>query len=201
MRDEAVEAGLTQPASLHPVIDTSQCVGCRSCVSACPEKNVLGIIGVKAELVSPVNCIGHGACKTACPMGAINLVFGTAERGVDIPLLAPTFETSMPGIFIAGELGGMGLIRNAIEQGRQALESIASRPREPADPDALDVLIVGAGPAGFAASLAAMERGLRFATIEQDSLGGTVAHFPRGKLVMTAPAHLPMVGMSFPGNF
>ncbi len=40
----------------------------------------------------------------------------------------------------------------------------------------LDVLIVGAGPAGFSASLAAKEHGLRFATIEQDSLGGTVAH-------------------------
>jgi thioredoxin reductase len=36
---------------------------------------------------------------------------------------------------------------------------------------------------------------MRFATIEQDTLGGTVAHFPRGKLVMTRPAELPIVGM------
>ena len=194
LRDEAVEAGLTQPASLHPVIDTSQCVGCRSCVSACPEKNVLGIIGVKAELVSPVNCIGHGACKTACPMGAITLVFGTAERGVDIPLVAPSFETNIPGIFIAGELGGMGLIRNAIVQGCQAMGSIIKRCREEKGPE-LDVLIVGAGPAGLSATLSAMENKLNYVTVEQDSMGGTVSHFPRGKIVMTAPVKLPLVGM------
>lgn len=194
LRDEAFEAGLTQPASLHPVIDTSQCVGCRSCVSACPEKNVLGIIGVKAELVSPVNCIGHGACKTACPMGAITLVFGTAERGVDIPLVAPGFETNMPGIFIAGELGGMGLIRNAIVQGCQAMDSIIKRCREEKGPE-LDVLIVGAGPAGLSATLSAMENKLNYVTVEQDSMGGTVSHFPRGKVVMTAPVKLPLVGM------
>jgi thioredoxin reductase len=56
------------------------------------------------------------------------------------------------------------------------------------------VVIIGAGPAGFSASLAAIEHKLRFLTIEQDSCGGTVAHFPRGKLVMTAPATLPLVG-------
>jgi thioredoxin reductase/Pyruvate/2-oxoacid:ferredoxin oxidoreductase delta subunit len=190
----AREAGLTQPASLHPVIDANQCIGCRSCVSACPEQNVLGVIRDKAELISPAHCIGHGACKTACPMNAITLVFGTSERGVDIPMVTPDFETNVPRIFIAGELGGMGLIRNAIEQGRQAMESISRHCRKTRH-EQLDVVIVGAGPAGLSASLAAMEKKLRFATIEQDSLGGTVAHFPRGKLVMTAPVKLPLVGM------
>jgi thioredoxin reductase (NADPH) len=194
LRDEALEAGLTQPASLHPVIDTNQCIGCRSCVSACPEKNVLGIIHARAELINPVNCIGHGACKTACPMTAITLVFGTAERGVDIPLLGPDFETNVPGIFIAGELGGMGLIRNAIEQGCQAMDSIIKRCREENGPQ-LDVLIVGAGPAGLSATLSAMENNLNYVTVEQDSMGGTVSHFPRGKIVMTAPVKLPLVGM------
>jgi thioredoxin reductase/Pyruvate/2-oxoacid:ferredoxin oxidoreductase delta subunit len=194
LRAAAREAGLTQPASLHPVIDANQCIGCRSCVSACPEQNVLGVIRDKAELISPAHCIGHGACKTACPMNAITLVFGTSERGVDIPMVTPDFETNVPGIFIAGELGGMGLIRNAIEQGRQAMESISRHCRKTRH-EQLDVVIVGAGPAGLSASLAAMEKKLRFATIEQDSLGGTVAHFPRGKLVMTAPVKLPLVGM------
>ena len=194
LRDEALEAGLTQPASLHPVIDTSRCIGCRSCVSACPEKNVLGIIQDKAELISPTNCIGHGACKTACPMTAITLVFGTSERGVDIPLVASNFETNVPGIFVAGELGGMGLIRNAIEQGRQAMECIIRRCREEKEPE-LDVLIVGAGPAGLSATLSAMENKLNYVTVEQDSMGGTVSHFPRGKIVMTAPVKLPLVGM------
>ncbi len=197
VKREALATGMTEPASLHPKIDPLKCIGCAACINACPEMpghRVLGLVHGKAELISPTDCIGHGACLTACPVDAISLVFGTERRGIDIPNIKPDFQTNVPNIFIAGELGGMGLIRNAIEQGRQALESIASKPRGTPDPDALDVLIVGAGPAGFAASLAAMERGLRFTTIEQDTLGGTVAHFPRGKLVMTAPAHLPMVG-------
>ena len=192
-RDAARQAGLVQPASLHPVIDPGRCLGCRSCVSACPEQRVLGVIDNKSELVSPADCIGHGACKEACPMNAITLVFGTSERGVDIPFVAPDFETNVPGLYIAGELGGMGLIRNAVEQGRQAMASIRERCR-PGHGQALDVVIVGAGPAGMAASLAAQECGLRYLTLEQDSLGGTVSHFPRGKIVMTAPMRLPQVG-------
>lgn len=190
---ESIEAGLLEPASLHPLIDPSICLGCGACVRACPEKQVLGLIGGKAELIQPTDCIGHGACKEACPYDAITLVFGSETRGVDIPVVKPTFETNVPGIFIAGELGGMGLVRNAIEQGRQAMDSIGKLGRS-RNSDAHDVLIVGAGPAGISASLAAMERKLRFITIEQDSFGGTVAHFPRGKLVMTQPATLPLYG-------
>lgn len=196
--DESVSAGLTQPASLHPVIDTSRCIGCESCVHACPEfpaHQVLGILEGKAHLVSPTDCIGHGACQRVCPTGAISLVFGTAERGVDIPFVNPDFSTNVDGVFIAGELGGMGLIRNAIEQGRQAIGSITEYlGRAPKDAEALDVLIVGAGPAGIAATLGAMESGLRHRTIEQHTFGGTPANFPRGKIVMTAPAILPLVG-------
>ncbi len=194
--EEAIAASMDEPPSLHPVIDPLKCIGCRSCVNACPEHHshpVLGMIRGKARLIAPANCIGHGACKRACPVDAIELVFGTERRGVDIPTVKPNFETNVPGIFIAGELGGMGLIRNAIEQGRQALESVKKLDGI-GKGNALDVVIVGAGPAGFAASLAAMEAGLRFVTVEQDSLGGTVAHFPRGKLVMTQPADLPIVG-------
>ena len=190
---EAAEAGLLEPASLHPAIDPSKCVGCGACVRACPEGDILGLINGKAELVEPSHCIGHGACKESCPRDAITLVFGTEKRGVDIPDVGPDFQTNVPGIFIAGELGGMGLIRNAIEQGRQAIDSVRKLGGRQS-PNAYDVIIVGAGPAGFSASLAAMEHKLRFLTIEQDSFGGTVAHFPRGKLVMTAPATLPLVG-------
>lgn len=194
--EDAIAASMTEPPSLHPVIDPMKCIGCRSCVNACPEQQshpVLGMIRGKARLVAPANCIGHGACKRACPVDAIDLVFGTERRGVDIPTVQPNFETNVPGIFVAGELGGMGLIRNAIEQGRQAMESVQKLDGI-GQGDRYDVVIVGAGPAGFAASLGAMEAGLRFVTVEQDSLGGTVAHFPRGKLVMTQPAVLPIVG-------
>ena len=196
---ESIEAGLTAPPSLHPVIDPTRCIGCEACVHACPEypqHKVLGVIRGKANLVSPSDCIGHGACKTVCPVDAIRLVFGTSERGVDIPALAPNFETNVPGIFVAGELGGMGLIRNAVEQGRQAIENIADAPefKRKRERGTRDVVIIGAGPAGFSATLAAHELKLDYVTLEQDLLGGTVAHFPRGKLVMTGPADLAIVG-------
>ncbi|HNP63246.1 MAG TPA: 4Fe-4S dicluster domain-containing protein, partial [Woeseiaceae bacterium] len=189
----AKEEGMTEPPTLHPVIDHTICIGCTNCVAACPEQGahqVLGMIRKKAHLVGPTNCIGHGACKAVCPVNAITLVFGTSKRGVDIPLVNPDFQTNVPGVFIAGELGGMGLIRNAVEQGRQAMRSISTLLKMP-HKNELDVVIVGAGPAGFSATLAATESKLRYVTLEQEELGGTVAHFPRRKLVMTQPADLP----------
>ena len=195
VKKEEFDAGLTEPPSLHPIIDHSKCLGCGSCVLACHEKDVLGVINRKAELIAPTRCIGHGACKDACPADAITLVFGTAKRGVDIPMVQPDFETNVPGLFIAGELGGMGLIRNAVEQGKQALQSITRRiNKNGGNNEILDVLIIGAGPAGFSASLAAMEHKLNCVTLEQETLGGTVAHYPRNKIVMTQPAVLPMYG-------
>ncbi len=188
---EAVESGLTEPSTLHPVIDLNQCLGSGACAEACPEQ-AIGIIDGKGVLISPALCIGHGACATACPVGAIKLVFGTETRGVDIPKLTPNFETNVPGIFIAGELGGMGLIRKAVEQGRQAMESILKRGRTKTPHD---VVVIGAGPAGIAATLAAKHHGLRCVTLEQEeTFGGTTLHYPRGKIVMTAPMNLPIIG-------
>ncbi len=192
----SVEEGMTEPPTLHPEIDHKVCIGCTNCVAACPEQGshqVLGMIRKKAHLVGPSNCIGHGACKAVCPVNAIKLVFGTSKRGVDIPLVNPDFQTNVPGVYIAGELGGMGLIRNAIEQGRQAMHSIINVVKE-THQNELDVLIIGAGPSGFSASLAALDANLKYATVEQEELGGTIAHFPRRKLVMTQPADLPIVG-------
>jgi thioredoxin reductase (NADPH) len=141
---QAVATGLAEPQSLHPVIDPLRCIGSSSCVQACPEQ-ALGIINGKAVLTNGAACIGHGACLSACPVEAIKLVFGTEKRGVDIPNVRPNFESNIQGIFIAGELGGMGLIRKATEQGRQAMDSIKARRVAPG-PD-LDVVIVGSGPA------------------------------------------------------
>ncbi len=187
-------SGLNEPASLHPVVDPDRCLGSGLCVRACPEQ-ALGVVNGKAVLVNASACIGHGACESACPTQAIRLVFGTERRGVDIPAVKPNFESNVPGIFIAGELGGMGLIRKAAEQGRQAMEAIRKQGRTAAGEGDVDVVIIGAGPAGLAAGLYALQHKMRFALVEQEhALGGTVAHYPRNKLTMTEPVKLPLVG-------
>jgi thioredoxin reductase (NADPH) len=186
------EQGLLEPPSLHPVIDSTRCIGSSSCVKACPE-DALGIINNKAELINAAHCIGHGACLPACPVDAIKLVFGTEKRGIDIPMVNPSFESNVPGIYIAGELGGMGLIRKCTEQGRQAMDSIRAAIKPGANE--YDVVIVGAGPAGISAGLSAIQHKLKYKLIEQeDSLGGSVYHYPRNKIAMTAPVKLAIIG-------
>jgi thioredoxin reductase/NAD-dependent dihydropyrimidine dehydrogenase PreA subunit len=188
---ENIEAGLTEPATLHPLIDPNKCMGAGTCISACPEE-AIGMIKGKAVFIDPTVCIGHGACMPPCPHGAITLVFGTSKRGMDIPKVSPSFETNIPGIFIAGELGGMGLIRKAATQGAAAMDYI-SKLKGSNNP--LDVVIVGAGPAGLGASLGAIEKKLRYAIVEQEEeLGGAIFHYPRAKIAMTAPIKLPIIG-------
>ena len=188
---KAEQAGLTEPVTIHPVIDPNICIGSGACVRACPEKT-LGIVKGKAHMVNPAVCIGHGACAAACPVEAIHLVFGTARRGIEIPYVKPSFETNVEGLFIAGELGGVGLIRKAAEQGRQAMQAISAKRAANGE---LDVVIVGAGPAGISSTLGAMESKLKFVTIEQEAaLGGTIYHYPRNKVVSTQPVVLPIVG-------
>lgn len=192
--EKAVERGLDEPVSLHPYIDPAICIGTAACVKACPEDNVLGVIHNRGALINPARCIGHGMCQAACPVDAITLVFGTEKRGVDIPFIKGNFETSVPGMYIAGELGGMGLIRNAVTQGKQAAHNIAQSLKDVRRSDALDLVIVGAGPAGIAAALQAKAENLNYAIMDQEDLGGTILSYPRRKLVMTQPMDLPLYG-------
>lgn len=185
--------GFHEPVSLHPVVDVETCIGSGACIAACPEKDILGIVNGRAETINASRCVGHGACFHACPLGAISLYIGTEKRGVELPQLSAEFETNIPGIFIAGELGGMGLIKNAVEQGKQAVEYISKKSKKTPTIN-YDLIIIGAGPAGISASLAAKKNKLNFLTIEQDSLGGTVYNFPRSKIVMTSPMDLPLAG-------
>ena len=190
---KAKEDGLHEPVSLHPYIDVNKCIQTGACITACPEHDILGIIKGKATLINASQCIGHGACFKACPTGAISLRLGTEKRGIDLPEINPDFETNVPGMYIAGELGGMGLIRNAVEQGRKATENIAKSIKRN-QPVSYDLIIIGAGPAGISACLTAKKHGLRFLLLEQETLGGTVFTFPRKKIVMTSPMDLPLYG-------
>lgn len=194
---EVIANKLNEPMTLHPEIDPAKCAGCGACVKACPEGDILRVIDHKAYLVHATKCVGHGQCEIVCPFDAIQLVFGTKTRGMELPRISGNFETNVPGLYIAGELGGMGLIRNAIKQGRLAAEhACKSLPNARAD---VDLLIVGAGAAGLSAALAAIAAKRTYLCIEQSSVGGTIYNFPRQKVVMTQPAEVPLIGtMKFP---
>lgn len=194
---KAERAGLHQPASLHPVIDPLRCLGCGACTSVCPEGDVLALVGGQAEVIAPARCVGHGRCERACPTDAITLVFGTATRGVELPRVRGDYMTNVDNLYIVGELGGMGLVRNAVEQGRQCAEGIvkASRSEAPPPEDAFDAVVVGAGPAGMSAAATLEASGVRYAVLEREQdLGGTVRHYPRRKVVMTQPFTIPGYG-------
>lgn len=199
----------------HPDIDLSQCIGCGACVRACPEEGVLSLIHGQAVVVHGARCVGHGLCAAACPTGAIALTLGDLSQRKDLPALTNEFETvGTPGLFLAGEISGFALVRTAIAQGVAAADAVARRiaacphparrralvgvggpAAKPEHEEALDLLVVGAGPGGIACSLRALECGLSFETIEQEQhIGGTVAAYPRRKMVMTQPVELPLHG-------
>ena len=190
---KARELGFHEPVSLHPVVNPDICIGSAACITACPEHDILGLVNGQATTINASRCVGHGACFHACPVEAITLCIGTEKRGVDLPHISQEFETTIPGIFIAGELGGMGLIKNAVEQGKQAMSYLSEKLNKRIKAD-YDVVIVGAGPAGISATLEARKRNLKSVTLEQDTLGGTVSNFPRAKIVMTSPMDLPLHG-------
>jgi putative YpdA family bacillithiol system oxidoreductase len=186
------------PRAQHPHIDVTYCIGCAICTHVCPEGDVLAMIGGKAAIVNGHKCVGHSLCAAACPVGAITMVLANASMGGDMPVLTHEFETSIPNLFIVGELGGLALIKNAVNQGRDCIDAISRRmgAGRLAQPSANlhDVLIVGAGPAGISASLRAIENKLNYLTLEQDAIGGTVSKYPRQKLVMTSPVQFPTYG-------
>ena len=195
--EELKISGLHAAVTMHPHIDALVCIGCGGCVSACPEGDVIGVIDGKATLVHGAKCVGHGLCAEACPVGGITMLMATPGKSADLPLLTHDYETSVPNIFIAGELGGIGLIRNAVQQGKSVVETIAVRVRNGGirTPEgAYDVAIVGAGPAGLAAALAAKGEGLNYLVLEQGGAGGTILQYPRQKIVMTSPVELPIWG-------
>jgi len=185
------------PSSQHPHIDTSHCIGCATCTMVCPEGDVLAMLAGKAVIVNGYKCIGHSLCAEACPVGAIKMVMASASMGADMPRLSPEHETSVENMFIVGELGGLALIKNAVNQGRDCIDLIASRLTAAGTAGTngiYDVLVIGAGPAGISASLRAIEQKLNYVTVERDEIGGTVAKYPRQKLVMTSPVNFPMYG-------
>ncbi len=200
-REKAVATGAHEALLSEPVVDLSRCLGCGACIDACPESNVLELVHGQAVVVQGARCVGHAACERECPTGAITVTIAKLSERRDVPALAPSLEAvGAPGLFLAGEVTAHALIKTAIEHGARVASEVAERcaspaPALPSEGAPLDLCIVGAGPAGLACALEAKRRGLRFAVIDQASeLGGTVAKYPRRKLVITQPVELPLYG-------
>ncbi len=194
---EAQRLGIDAPKGLYPYIDPRICIGCGGCTSACPEGDVLGLVGGLATVVNGMRCIGIGQCVKACPVDGVELRVGSVKGRADIPVMNDSRETNVPGVFICGELGGLALIRNAVDQGREAVATIAARQknRPVGNPEILDLVIIGAGPSGLSAALSAIENRLSYTVLEQETdFGGTIFQYPRHKLTHTQPVDLPLYG-------
>ncbi|MCA9652097.1 MAG: NAD(P)-binding domain-containing protein [Myxococcales bacterium] len=195
-RRVAPTVAAVEPPKLRrlPQINTATCIGCHACVDACPY-DVLEVRSFVAQVVRPDDCCGLTLCEQRCPNGS--LVVTDGEPIEDRPRVDGELQSlDTPGLYVAGDLTGLPLIRNAINQGARAARAAAAslRAEGPGPADALDLVIVGSGPAGLSASLAAAEAGLRTVTLEQGSVAESIRSFPRGKLVFDQPLGLPLEG-------
>ncbi|MGE5176102.1 MAG: NAD(P)-binding domain-containing protein [Hyphomicrobiales bacterium] len=209
----AAPAGDAKP---HAIVRTDTCVGCGSCVAACPEPGAIRLEG-KMAVVDLARCVGHGECATACPVGGIVVATGAAAQRIEAPRVNPHFETDVPGLYVVGELGGRGLIKNAINEGKIAVEHVArslrsggargatpagaTPPAPPTPPPApvsddapVDVIIVGSGPAGLSAGLESVRQGLSYRVLERGDLSDTIRRYPRHKILMAEPVRVPLYG-------
>jgi len=194
-RTEDERIGADEAKLMHPVVDLTPCLGCGKCVSVCPE-NVLALVHGQAAVVHGARCVGVAACERECPVSAIAVTVANQAERTDIPAVTDGLEAvGRANVFLAGEVTAHALIRTAVEHGTRVGAEVARRKREHGLNGVLDLCVVGLGPAGLACALEARRQGLDFVALDQEeAIGGTVAKYPRRKLVLSEPVDLPLHG-------
>ncbi len=112
------------------------------------------------------------------------------------PQLSKTNESNVKGLYIIGDLAGAPVIKLAMEQAVEVIETISALPdmKQRGSAEVLDLLIVGAGAAGLNAALAAQEKGFRHLVLEKGKIANTIENFPEGKWVYAEPDSTPPKG-------
>lgn len=194
---EKIESLHPEKKKMHPVINRAVCVGCGTCVMNCREKDALYLIDGKSTLVNPFACKCRGDCERQCPTGALRLVEYGKRIKVKFPELTDHFETNIKGIYIVGALSGAGLIKEAINQGRAAVNNIM---RDVFPQNLPRVVVVGAGPAGLSALLSCRKFGVPVICLEKEITANTIRNFPKKKILMAEPVELPIYGPLWVGD-
>src|ERR1700730_5446844 len=176
----------------HPVIFPERCIGCHACVDACPH-DVLKIVNGIASPVARDQCVEDTSCQVECPVNPKACIVINTTKKIKprpVPTRDPSFMTNVPGCYIIGDVSGTPLIKNAANEGADAIKHIVRELQNGAgaEPKAgVDVAIVGIGPAGLSAAIAAKQFKLRYVGIEQDKVLATIDAYPKGKYVFFKP--------------
>jgi thioredoxin reductase (NADPH) len=186
-----------QGKKMYPAVNRAVCVGCGSCVQSCQEKDVLAVINGKSTLINPLACRCRGDCERNCVTGGLKLVEYGQKLKVRVPWTDENHESNIKGIYIVGSLTGAALIKEAINQGRIAVNHIM---KGAFPPDLPTVMVIGAGPAGLSAMLSCRKFGLPVICFEKDRTANTIRNFPKKKFVMAEPVEMPIVGPLWVGD-
>lgn len=118
---------------------------------------------------------------------------GTVEP---LPEVEPDGSTAVPGLYVAGDLSGVPLLKFAADGGARVVRSFHADPKFAAgrDPALLDVAILGASVAGMAAALEARKLGLSYAVVEASEPFSTIVNFPAGKPIFLYPTEMRPAG-------
>src|SRR5215471_493099 len=182
---------LEGPSYPHPVINAELCIGCHACVEACPH-DVLAIVDGIASPVALDQCMEDTACQVECPTNPKACVVVNTKKKIPprkVPVRNQRFMTNVDGIYLIGDVSGVPLIKNAVNEGAQVLDCIleeVNRERKANGAD-YDVAIIGMGPAGLSAAVLAKQRGLKVLALEQDTVASTIQNYPAGKYVFFKP--------------